>query len=57
MALQEVLRAPALRQPPVVESAYASVVAGQLRIIAALNAQIAGLGEVMGEHFDRHPAG
>ena len=56
VALQEVLRAPALRQPPVVESAYASVVAGQVRIIAALNAQIAGLGEVMGEHFDRHPA-
>lgn len=57
VALQEVLRAPALRQPPAVESAYASVVAGQVRIIAALNAQIAGLGEVMGEHFDRHPAG
>ena len=56
VALQEVLRAGALRQPPTVESAYASVVAGQVRIIAALNVQIAGLGEVMGEHFDRHPA-
>ncbi len=54
--LQEVLRAPALRQPAAVESAYASVVAGQVRIIAALNAQIADLGEVMDEHFDRHPA-
>ena len=56
VALREMLRAPALRQPPAVESAYASVVAGQVRIIAALNAQIAGLAEVMSEHFDRHPA-
>lgn len=56
VVLQEVLRAAALRQPPAVESAYASVVAGQVRVIAALNTQIAGLAEVMGEHFDRHPA-
>ena len=55
VALQEVLRAVALRQPPAVESAYASVVVGQVRIIAALNAQISGLAEVMGEHFDHHP--
>ena len=45
-----------LRQPPAVESAYASVVAGQVRVIAALNTQIAGLAQVMSEHFDRHPA-
>lgn len=55
-ALQEVLRAPALRQPPVLDSAYATIVAGQVRIIAALNAQITGLGEVIDEHFGRHPA-
>ena len=51
-----VLRAPGLRQPPVTEGAYAAVVAGQVRIITALNEQIAGLQEVMAEHFDRHPA-
>lgn len=54
VALQGVLRAPALRQPPTVEAAYAAVVAGQVRIIAALNTQIADLAEVMGEHFGRH---
>jgi len=54
--LQQALRAPALRQPPVLDSAYATIVAGQVRIIAALNTQIAGLAEVMGEHFGRHPA-
>jgi transposase len=37
-----VLRAPGLRQPPVTEGAYAAVVAGQVRIITALNEQIAG---------------
>ncbi|MQA82220.1 MAG: IS110 family transposase [Streptosporangiales bacterium] len=56
VALQEILRAPALRQPPVLDSAYATIVVSQVRLIAALNAQITGLGEVMGEHFDRHPA-
>ena len=55
VALQEILRAPALRQPPVLDGAYATIVGGQVRIIAALNAQIAGLGEVVGEHFGRHP--
>lgn len=54
--LQPVLRAPALRQPPVLDNAYAAIVAGQARIIAALNLQIGGLAEVMGEHFGRHPA-
>lgn len=56
VALQQVLRAPALRQPTTVEAAYATVVAGQVRIIAALNTQVADLAEVMGEHFGRHPA-
>ncbi len=56
VTLQQVLRAPALRQPPVLDSAYATIVAGQVRIIAALNTQITGLAEVMGEHFGRHPA-
>jgi len=53
--LQELLRAPALRQAPALAGAYATIVVGQVRIIAALNAQITGLAEVMAEHFGRHP--
>jgi transposase len=52
--LQAVLRAPALRQPAAVQNAYAAVVTGQVRLIAALNAEIAVLGEVVAEHFGRH---
>jgi len=37
-------------------NAYAAIVTGQARIIAALNMQIGGLAEVMGEHFGWHPA-
>jgi len=55
-ALLTVLRAPALRQPSTTEGAYAAVVSGQVGIITALNEQIAGLEQVVGEHFGRHPA-
>lgn len=51
-----VLRAPALRQQPTLEAAYASAVAGQVGIINALNEQIAQLQKVVAEHFGRHPA-
>jgi len=51
-----VLRAPALRQPPKLDNAYATLVLGQVRVIAALNAQIEQLAQVVAEHFDRHPA-
>ena len=54
--LLAVLRAPALRQPATLQGAYAAVVAGQVSIITALNAQIAALQGVMAEHFGRHPA-
>jgi len=54
-ALLRLLRAPGLRQAPVLEGAYASVVVGQVGVITALNAQIAQLQEVVGEHFLRHP--
>jgi Transposase/Transposase IS116/IS110/IS902 family len=54
--LQAVLRAPALRQPATTQGAYAAVVSGQVGIISALNAQITQLGQVVGEHFGRHPA-
>jgi hypothetical protein len=54
-ALRAVLRAPALRQPPVTQCAYASVVTAQVAVIAALNGQVAPLGHALGEHLDRHP--
>lgn len=50
------LRAPALRQPATTEGAYAAIVAGQVRVITALNEQIAQLQQVVAEHFGRHPA-
>jgi hypothetical protein len=52
--LREVLRAQELRQPPVLQAAYAAVVASELAVIAALNVQIDRLGAVVGEHFGRH---
>lgn len=54
-ALLAVLRAPGLRQPPALQSAYAAIVGGQVSIITAFNEQIAQLQEVVAEHFDRHP--
>jgi transposase len=50
------LRAPELRQPGPVQTAFAAVVTAQVALIAALNEQIAALGQVVGEHFGRHPA-
>lgn len=55
-ALLAVLRAPALRQPRETEAAYATVVAAHVKILATFNEQIRQLGEVMSEHFHRHPA-
>ena len=52
--LQNILRAPELRQPPTLQSAYAAVVASEVAIITALNTQIDRLGAVVGEHFGRH---
>jgi transposase len=49
-----VLCAPALRQPAAVQNAYAAVVTGQVRLIAALNGEIEALEEVVAEHFGRH---
>ncbi len=53
--LLAVLRAPALSQPATLAGAYAAVVSGQVGIITALNAQIAGLQTAVEEHFDQHP--
>jgi hypothetical protein len=53
--LQAVLRAPALRQDPAIEAAYAVIVASAVRLIAQLNTQIAELQAVVAEGFGRHP--
>jgi hypothetical protein len=53
--IQAALRASALRQPPAVQSAFAAIVAGEVRLISVLNREVAALGEVVGEHFGRHP--
>ncbi len=52
--LRNILRATELRQPPVLQNAYAAVVASEVAIITALNTQIDRLGAVVGEHFGRH---
>src|SRR3954451_1376050 len=52
--LQNILRAPELRQPPVLQTGYAAVVASEIAIIGALNTQIDKLGAVVGDHFGRH---
>jgi hypothetical protein len=52
--IQAVLRAPALRQPDAVQSAYAVIVTSQIQLIATLNAQVEQIGQVVGEHFGRH---
>ena len=54
-AIQAALRAPALRQDPAIEAAYAVIVAGAVRLIAQLNSQIAELQAVVAEGFGRHP--
>lgn len=54
-AIQANPRAEQLRQPAVVESAYATIVTSHARMIALLNTQIAELAEVVAAHFGRHP--
>jgi hypothetical protein len=54
-AIQAALRAPALRQGPEIETAYAVIVVSAVRLIASLNTQIAELQAVVAEGFGRHP--
>jgi hypothetical protein len=54
-AIQAVLRAPALRQDPAIEAAYAVIVTSAVQLIAQLNRQIAELQAVVAEGFGRHP--
>ena len=49
------LRAPALRQPPAVQAAYATIAATQIRLLSALAGQIPALEEVLAQGFGRHP--
>ena len=53
--IQQSLRAETLRQPPAVQTAFAAITASEVRLITALNNEIDTLGEVVGEHFGRHP--
>ncbi len=52
--LKNIFKAPELRQPLVLQSAYAAVVASEVAVITALNVQVDRLGAVVGEHFGRH---
>ncbi|MGH8881089.1 MAG: IS110 family transposase, partial [Stackebrandtia sp.] len=53
--LQGILRGDHLTQSPVVQSAYAAIVTGQVAILQTLNTQIDQMGAVVGNHFGRHP--
>jgi transposase len=52
--LLDLLRTQQLRQPPVLQDAYAAVAASEVAVIATLNVQIDRLGAVVHEHFGRH---
>jgi transposase len=54
-AISAALRTPALRQPAAVQTAFAAIVASQVRLITTLNGEIAALGQVVSDHFGRHP--
>src|SRR3954454_6184566 len=54
-AIQALLRAPALRQDPAIEAAYAVIVPSAVRLIAQLTTQIGELQAVVAEGFGRHP--
>lgn len=53
--IQTVLRSAQLTQPAELAGAYAATVRAAAAVIAALNGQIAALGEQVEAHFGRHP--
>jgi transposase len=53
--IQAVLRSAQLAQPAELTGAYAATVGSHVALIAALNTQIAALGEQVEAHFGRHP--
>jgi transposase len=54
-AIQAALRSAQLAQPGELTGAYAATVGSHVALIAALNTQIAALGEQVQAHFGRHP--
>ncbi|MGH3894465.1 MAG: IS110 family transposase [Rhodococcus qingshengii] len=54
--LCNLLRTNQLRQPATLEAAYATIVSAQVKILTAINEQIAQLQVAVSEHFGRHPA-
>ena len=46
---------PTLRQSTTLNGAYAAIVLAEVRVLEALNVQISALGELVDEHFGRHP--
>lgn len=54
-AIQAALRAPAIRQDPAIEAAYAAIVTSAIRLITELNRQVAELQAVVAEGFGQHP--
>ncbi len=54
--IQAVLRAEALRQPPVLAGAYAATVRSLVAVIGVLNTQVSDLQSEVKAHFGRHPA-
>jgi transposase len=53
--LQAILGAEQLRQPPMIQSAYAAIVTSEVAVIEALSTQINQLGAVVSAHFGPHP--
>jgi transposase len=53
--LQAILRAGELRQPPIVQAAYAAIVTSQVAIVQTLNTQVADMSAVVAAHFGQHP--
>lgn len=52
--LQALLRTEPLRQPPLIQAAYAAIVTSEVAVIETLNMQIEQLGQVVSAHFGRH---
>ena len=55
-SLRNLLRTSQLRQPATIEAAYATIVSAQVKILTAINEQIAQFQVAVSEHFGRHPA-
>jgi transposase len=52
--VQQTLRKAQPHQPAAVQTAYATIVSTQVRLIATLNHEVEQLGQVVADHFGRH---